>query len=93
MQKRVRTRACAGYDVAPACRLPPMTSAVLRAWDRPTRIFCQPIMIAPRTETGIRPHRPPLPHHRDPVGTHTITATDRLPDGLHHAKPVGVLEW
>ena len=28
-----------------------LTAAVLRAWARPTWIFCPPIMIAPRTDT------------------------------------------
>jgi hypothetical protein len=33
----------------------------------------------------VRPHRPPLPHHRDPAGDHVITAADPLPHDLHEA--------
>jgi hypothetical protein len=54
--------------------------------DRPTWIFCSPIMIAPRTETRkfVRTAR----RYRTieiQTGTHAITAADRLPDALHHA--------
>jgi hypothetical protein len=53
-----------------------MTLTVLRAWDRPTLIFCPPI-IAPRTETG-KSSAPPRRYHTIEIqfGLHTITAAD-----------------
>jgi hypothetical protein len=33
----------------------------------------------------VRPHHPPLPHHRDPGRPRTITAADPIPDDVRHA--------
>ncbi len=62
-----------------------MTSAVLRAWDRPTWIFRPPIMIAPRTETGNSSTARRYRTIEIQVGPHTIAAADPLPNDLHHA--------
>jgi hypothetical protein len=47
----------------------------------------QPLDRRPHRLVGpqVRPHRPPLPHHRIQVGDHTITAADPLPDDLRSA--------
>ena len=62
-----------------------MTSVVLRARDRPTWIFCPPIMIAPRTETG-NSSAPPAAYRAIEIqaAPHSLTP-DPLPDDLRHA--------
>lgn len=84
MQKRTRTRACAGYAVAPRVSAFHDDLGCLRAWDRPIQAFCTPIMIAPctRRQRFIRTARR---YRTIEIQAGPPIIVEALPDELRHA--------